>query len=941
MTVDNPRRAPSHAIEVRGARVHNLRDVDVAIPRGRLVVLTGVSGSGKSSLAFDTIHAEGRRRYIDGLSAYARQFLDQLERPDVDAVDGLPPTVAIEQTLGAGQSNPRSTVATLTEIHDYLRLMYARVGVPHCPTCGRPVERQTPDQMIAGVLARHQARKLLVLAPLVRGRKGKHADAFAEIRRAGLLRARVDRQVIELEAGDPKLAATKPHDIEAVVDRLVIRDGIRPRLAESLDLALKLGKGSVVISAEADGVWSDRVLSVNSACIDCGVGFEPLEPRDFSFNSPHGACSRCAGLGVIAAFDADLVVPDLARAVAADVLAILTDGRDRTPIDAPLTAFLRAYKIEADWVLSRWSEAARRAYFEGDAAASWRGILPLLDDERRATKSDRRRDELEVYRGETTCLECGGARLKPESRGVTVGGEPLHALLARTLPSARDFLVQLDFKPPHDLVGPPLVAEAVRRIDFLLRVGLDYLALDRRADTLSGGELQRVRLASHVGSGLVGVCYVLDEPTAGLHPRDTERLLATLRALRDRGNTVVVVEHDETLIEQADWLIDLGPGAGPHGGRIVAEGPPRDLPPAEDSLTARYLRARQSAPADTITPPRERIARSPGSIVIRGARARNLKSIDAAIPLGAFVCVAGVSGSGKSTLVHEVLARAARRRLGLASPRPGAHDAIDGLEQIDALRQVDQTPIGRGPRSTPAIYVGAFDEIRRVFARTRDAKLRGFTPARFSFNAKGGRCEACRGQGTRRVEMNFLPDLSVRCEACRGLRFNASTLEIRFKGRSIGSILQTRVDEAVEVFDAIPRVRQPLAALHDAGLGYLTLGQSSTTLSGGEAQRVKLAAELAGETRGRSLFILDEPTTGLHFADVDRLLGVLHKIVDQGHTVLVIEHNLEVLRNADWIIDLGPEAGENGGRVVAAGTPAEVANNPKSVTGRYLQATST
>ena len=924
-------------IRVRGARVHNLRNIDVDLPRDRLVVLTGVSGSGKSSLAFDTIYAEGQRRYIEGLSSYARQFLDQLERPDVDLIEGLPPTVAIDQRTGT--ANPRSTVATVTEIHDYLRLLYARAGTPHCPKCGEPIRRQTPEQMVAGVLAMQEGRKLLVLAPLVRGRKGQHLDAFEAIRRAGLLRARVDGQVIEVK-DDPKLAKTKVHHIEAVVDRLVIREGIRPRLAESIDLALKLGEGSVILSAQADPGWDDRLLSIHYACLSCGSGFQELEPRSFSFNSPYGACPACDGLGVLSAFDLDLVIPDRSLSLAGGAVAprrIVRRSSRVSPADDPApTAFLGRHGLSIETPLSSWPAKVLREFVHGEPKHAFPGLLADLESEYIASKTEARRNVLEAFRSETVCPTCGGGRLRPEARAVTLGGRAIHEVSALAITAAIPHFQGLHFDPPLDLIGPPLVREIVRRLEFLDRVGLGYLTPARGADTLSGGELQRVRLASQIGSGLVGVCYILDEPTTGLHPRDTGRLLASLKDLRDQGNSIVVVEHDETTIRAADWLIDLGPGAGPDGGLIVAAGPPGSLVVTGDSPTARHLLREASDGNGPATDVGARLARSPGWIEILGASERNLKGVDARIPLGTLTGVSGVSGSGKSTLVHEVLARAVRRTLERTGPRPGAHERIDGLEAIDKLIEIDQAPIGRGPRSTPATYTGVFDEIRKLYARTREAKIRGYAASRFSFNVKGGRCEGCLGQGLRKVEMNFLPDLFVRCEVCGGKRFNRQTLEARFKGKSIGDVLEMRVDDARDHFDAHPRVRRGLDSLHEAGLGYVALGQSSTTLSGGEAQRVKLAAELGRASTGRTLYILDEPTTGLHFADVERLLRVLHRLADLGNTVVVIEHNLDVLRTADWLVDLGPEGGDAGGRVIAQGPPRIVAEVAESDTGRFL-----
>jgi excinuclease ABC subunit A len=922
--------SPAGSITIRGARVHNLRDVDVDIPRDRLVVLTGLSGSGKSTLAFDTLYAEGQRRYLEGLSSYARQFVDQLERPDVDWIEGLPPTIAIDQHAGAG--NPRSTVATLTEIHDYLRLLFARTGVPHCPSCGREIRRQTPEQMVAGVLAMQEGRKVLVLAPLVRGRKGQHAEALQAIRRAGLLRARIDGQVVEV-AAETKLAKTKAHDIEAVIDRLVVREGIRPRLAESIDLALKLGNGTVLLSAQTDTGWDDRLLSVNFACPECGSGFEELEPRTFSFNSPYGACPTCTGLGTVTRFDRELVIPDRTLSLAQGAVVLWRDPRPPLAVSPALTAFLKKRRLKADTPLAAWPAAAVEQLWEGDPATGFEGIMPGLESAWSAAKTERRRAALESFRTAVPCPSCGGARLRNEARAVTIEGRAIHEIAALPIAAARAWFDTLTYEPPLDLVGPPLVREITARLAYLDRVGLGYLTLDRGTDTLSGGELQRVRLASQIGSGLIGVCYILDEPTAGLHPRDTARLLACLTELRDQGNSVVVVEHDETTIRAADWMIDLGPGAGPDGGRIVASGPPASPCDSGESLTTRYLRNTERLDRTDS----QRLARSPGWVAVREASARNLKTIDVRFPLAALTCVTGVSGSGKSTLVHDVLARAVRRHLERLGPKPGACGAVEGLEPIDKLIAIDQTPIGRSPRSTPATYTGLYAEIRKVFARTRDAKLRGYGASRFSYNVKGGRCETCEGQGMRRIEMNFLPDMYVRCETCGGLRFNRQTLEIRFKGRSIGDVLAMRVVEAMAFFDAQPRVYGGLEALNEAGLGYITLGQSSTTLSGGEAQRVKLAAELGRAATGGTLYILDEPTTGLHFADVARLLAVLNRLADAGNTIVVIEHNLDVIKTADWVIDLGPEGGDEGGRLVVAGPPSDVAQTEESHTGRFLR----
>ena len=902
-------------IRIRGARVHNLRDLDVDIPRDKLVVLTGVSGSGKSSLAFDTIHAEGQRRYIEGLSIYARRFLDQLEPPDVDVLDGLPPTVAIDQK--GGSAGPRSTVGTLTEIQDYLRLLYARAGTPHCPKCGKPILRQTPEQMTAGVMASGEGKKVLVLAPLVRGRKGQHADAFATIRREGLLRARVDGEMIEIGEEIPKLAKTKAHSIEAVIDRLVVRDGIRPRLAESLDRALKLGDGTVILCEQGEGGdWIDRTLSVKFACPDCGIGLAEVEPRTFSFNSPHGACPECEGLGEVRVFDPALLVPDPSKSLAEGALAVA----DVTG----LRKLAESTKVDFDASVAGWQSSKSTRFFDALAEILTRS----LEDSR----TEKAKAALDALRIDAPCPSCKGARLRPEALGVTLGGLSIAEVSSLNADLARAFFVGLMFPTDLERVGPPLVKEIVGRLGFLERVGLDYLSLDRGAITLSGGEMQRVRLASQIGAGLVGVCYVLDEPTSGLHPRDSSRLIASLKALRDAGNTVLVVEHDEPTIRAADWVLDLGPGAGPDGGRLLAQGPPEGLDPSSGSLTAVYLR--QAPPPLALSS--SRLENSRGAIEIVGASEHNLRVVTARFPLGCMTCVTGVSGSGKSSLVRDILAPAARRHLGFGGPRPGKHVAILGLEAIQSFVDVDQAPIGRTPRSTPATFVGVFDEIRKVFATTKEAKVRGYKPSRFSFNVEEGRCETCAGQGERKIEMQFLPDLHVRCESCQGLRFNRPTLQVRYKGHSIGEVLAMRADEAAGVFDAVPRVRRGLEALREAGLGYVTLGQSSTSLSGGEAQRVKLAAGLNRVGSSGTLYILDEPTAGLHFADVTNLLRVLAKLADRGDTLVVIEHNLDVVRAADWVVDLGPSGGPGGGRVVATGPPSAIAVTPESLTGQFL-----
>jgi excinuclease ABC subunit A len=958
--------------------VHNLRNIDVDLPRDRLVVLTGVSGSGKSSLAFDTLYAEGQRRYLECLSTYARQFLDQLERPDVDAIEGLPPTVAIDQK--AGTPSPRSTLGTITEIYDYLRLLFARAGTPHCPRCDAPIRRQTPEQMADQLMALPAGRKVQLLAPLIRDRKGQHLDVFQTIRSAGLIRARVDGQMIEVTDSPPKLVKTKAHTIEAVVDRLVLREGIRPRLAESLDMTLKLADGRVLALVESSAPspasptpgWEERLLSVHLACPACGTSLPEFEPRSFSFNSPHGACPACDGLGSRGAFQAELSVPDRSRSWSQGAVVpwtVLAESqKDPAAIEAPVRDFLARHGLDGVAPLETWPEPVWRLFWHGEPDGPFSGLAALLERAYEDHRSEGLRRSLEVYREEVVCPACDGSRLRPEARAVRFGGRSIRELAAmavgdllprimahRPLPDDRGSGEVGDPDPAKDAVTAPLLGEITGRLRYLVDVGLEYLSLDRGSDTLSGGELQRARLAAQLGSGLVGVCYILDEPTAGLHPRDTARLVASLRRLQEMGNSILVVEHDEAMIRAADWVVDLGPGAGPDGGSVVAAATPDRLSAAEGSITAKYL-GRQPTPLEA-DDGRGRLARSPGWIEVREAAVHNLQHVDARIPLAALTCVTGVSGSGKSSLVHDVLGRSLRRALhrgGDLSEGEYGIVVVASTEEADPaaprsshpavsqLIEVDQSPIGRTPRSTPATATGLFDEIRRVFAMTREAKIRGYGPSRFSFNARGGRCETCLGLGQRRIPMQYLPDLYVTCEECGGKRYNRQTLEVRFKGKSIGDVLEMRVDESRAFFDAVPRVLQGLEALHDVGLGYLTLGQSSTTLSGGEAQRVKLAAELgrpsADGAGGRALYILDEPTSGLHFADIDRLLRILHRLVDMGHTVVVIEHHLDVIASADWVVDLGPEAGEAGGRVVAMGPPDTIAAAPESHTGRALRA---
>ncbi|HTU27052.1 MAG TPA: excinuclease ABC subunit UvrA [Pirellulales bacterium] len=930
--------AESDAIRIRGARVHNLQNVDVDIPRDRMVVITGPSGSGKSSLAFDTLYAEGQRQYIESLSVYARQFLQQMERPDVDSIEGLQPTISVDQR--AGSQNPRSTVATVTEIYDYLRLLMARLGEPHCPNCGAAICQQSAEQIVSDLLALPAGTKAIILAPLVRGRKGEHKETLSTVRREGFVRVRVDGEIFDVEQVPP-LAVRKNHTIEAVVDRVVIRPGLESRLTESIDLAIRHGEGTVMVShvppaaaGEPAGPWKERLFSTLHACPDCKLSFEELEPRSFSFNSPYGACPQCEGLGYSVTFDPDLVIPDAELSLAEGAIAPwkgsiggLSKGHREELAD-----FVTATAVDWDTPLSAWKPKARQQLWEG-GGKSFLGLATLLEKEYVTATDPAKRERLEAFRGNVPCTACGGARLRPEARACRLAGKAIHEIAALSVGRAREFFVALRFSPADQPIGQPLAEEIGKRLEFLDKVGVEYLTLDRPADTLSGGELQRVRLATSIGSGLVGVCYVLDEPSIGLHPRDNGRLISALQNLQALGNTVVVVEHDEAMMRAADTLIDIGPAAGRGGGRIVSQGTPAEVMSDPLSITGRYLSGELTIPVPAV---RRRTTKT-HSITLEGATTNNLKDVECRIPLGVFVAVTGVSGSGKSSLINETLARALARRLGQVAPKPGAHRSLRGASNIDKLIEVDQSPIGRTPRSNPATYTGVFDEIRKVFAETREARQRGYRTGRFSFNAKGGRCEECQGQGVKRIEMNFLPDLTVPCPVCGGARFNRQTLEVHYRGRSIAAVLDMTVAEALEFFENFPQIVRLLSSLQLVGLDYLTLGQSSTTLSGGEAQRIKLATELARVDTGKTLYILDEPTTGLHFDDIRQLLTVLGRLVDRENTVLVIEHNLDVIKTADWIIDLGPEGGEAGGQIVACGTPEEIAALPDNATGRFLR----
>jgi excinuclease ABC subunit A len=954
---------------VRGAREHNLANIDVEIPRDRLVVVTGISGSGKSSLAFDTIYAEGQRRYVESLSAYARQFLGVMEKPDVDVIEGLSPAISIEQkTTGR---NPRSTVGTVTEVYDYLRLLWARVGVPHCHTCGRPVQPQTAGQIADRVLTWPEGARIEVLAPLVRGRKGEFRDLFEEARRKGFVRVRVDGETHDLE-NPPSLNRYENHTISVVVDRLVVRPDDRARLADSIETALKTADGIVEIirhdaaagpgaaptpaarpgSPETAFLYSERF-----ACVHCATSIPELEPRQFSFNSPYGACPSCGGLGTRLEVSPELVVGDPSISILEGVIlpwgaptghlrrSVIAGLEEHYGFDANVPWGALPDGVRDRLLYGSGDETIAFPYRMGGKAGSyrepWEGVLANVMDRYQETGSEAVREQLREYMLSQPCRSCGGHRLRPESLAVTVSGHSLGDVvelsvsdalaLFRALPVSANGSAARDPDALPARIARPILKEVTERLQFLVNVGLDYVTLGRSAETLSGGEAQRIRLATQIGSRLVGVLYILDEPSIGLHQRDNERLLTTLRQLRDLGNTVIVVEHDEETIRAADHIIDLGPGAGRLGGRVVAEGTLADLLAAPASLTGAYLRGDRVIPT-----PRRRRSPDAGELVVRGARAHNLKNLDIRFPLSTFTSVTGVSGSGKSTLVTEILYEALARHFYRRRTIPGDHDRIEGLDLIDKVIEIDQSPIGRTPRSNPATYTGLFTPIRQLFAELPESKIRGYSPGRFSFNVKGGRCEACAGDGLVKIEMHFLPDVYVPCEVCRGRRYNRETLEVLYKGRSIADVLDMTVEEALGFFGAVPAIKRRLATLADVGLGYIHLGQAATTLSGGEAQRVKLATELAKRDTGRTLYILDEPTTGLHFEDVRLLLEVLHRLVERGNTVLVIEHNMDVIKTADWVIDLGPEGGEAGGLLVAEGTPETVAANPLSHTGRFL-----
>jgi excinuclease ABC subunit A len=932
---------------VRGAREHNLKDVSIELPRDALIVFTGLSGSGKSSLAFDTIFAEGQRRYVESLSAYARQFLGQMDKPDVDFIEGLSPAVSIDQK--STNRNPRSTVGTITEVYDYFRLLFARAGRPHCPKCGKAVSRQSPQQIVDQILTMPATTKFQVLAPVIRERKGEFVDLFAELVTQGYSRARVDGETIALTE-PPKLKKQEKHTIEVVIDRLTAKTESKSRLTDSIETALRLGNGLVLLDfVDAKGPEKEHTYSEHLACHDCNLSFEELEPRSFSFNSPFGACAECSGIGTKLEVDEDLIIPDDSISINEGAIAPWAGGQSSEYFLRLLEALATELKFSMDNPWKKLSVKAKDAIINGfdyevhvkyknrygrvrNYSTGFEGVVPFIHRRHSETDSDYSRDKYEAYMRETPCPACKGARLKPEVLAVTLGGKSIAEVCALSIDDCAVFLKQVTLNKREAQIAERVMKEVHARLGFLLDVGLDYLSLDRPAATLSGGEAQRIRLATQIGSGLVGVLYVLDEPSIGLHQRDNRRLIDTLTRLRDLGNTLIVVEHDEETIRTADWVVDIGPGAGEHGGKVVVSGSYEELIASEESITGAYLSGRKSIEIPSTRRPVD-VKRQ---LVIKGAKENNLKDIEVSIPLGLFVSVTGVSGSGKSTLVNDILYTTLANKLNGARLVPGRHRTVTGIDQLDKVVHVDQSPIGRTPRSNPATYTGVFDKVRALFAETTEAKVRGYQQGRFSFNVKGGRCENCSGDGTITIEMNFLPDVYVPCEVCHGARYNRETLEVHYKGKTIAQVLDMPIEIAHEFFESVPTIARYLKTLCDVGLGYVRLGQSAPTLSGGEAQRVKLATELQRRSTGRTIYVLDEPTTGLHFEDVNKLLGVLKRLVESGNTVIVIEHNLDVIKSSDWVIDMGPEGGFRGGTVVAEGTPEEVAQVKGSYTGQYL-----
>ncbi len=933
-----------NTIVIQGARVHNLKNISLEIPRDKLIVFTGLSGSGKSSLAFDTIYAEGQRRYVESLSSYARQFLGQMDKPDVDYIGGLSPAISIDQKTTS--KNPRSTVGTVTEIHDYMRLLYARIGIPHCPVCGREIKQQTVDQIVDQIMQYPDRARVIILAPVVRARKGEHVKMLEDYLKQGFVRARVDGAFCEL-SDPPKINKNQKHTIDIVIDRLIIREGVESRLTDSLETAMKLSGGLVIANLQ-DG--DDTLFSQNYACPDCNISIEELTPRMFSFNNPYGACPTCTGLGILLKIDPNIVIPDRSKSLAEG--AIRVSGWNSGDADTIAQSYMQAladkYGFSVDTPIADLSDEVvdkilygtggeklkiqyERNGSTGTYTAPFEGIITNLERRYRETNSEGMKQVYESYMSHAACPTCGGQRLKKEALAVTVGQKSIAEVSDMSIVDARTFVGSLTLTEKEQLIGHQILKEIDSRLGFLENVGLNYLTLSRSAGTLSGGEAQRIRLATQIGSSLVGVLYILDEPSIGLHQRDNEKLLKTLQNLRDIGNTLIVVEHDEDTMRAADYIVDVGPGAGIHGGHIVAQGTPAEIMADENSVTGLYLSGKRRVPLPAAR-------RTPtGWITVKNARANNLKGIDAKIPLGVITCVTGVSGSGKSSLVNEIVFKALSRDLNRSRQRPGPHDGIDGVDQLDKIIAIDQSPIGRTPRSNPATYTGVFDMIRDVFASTPDAKARGYKSSRFSFNVKGGRCEACSGDGITKIEMHFLSDVYVPCDVCHGRRYNRETLEVRYKGKNIYDVLEMTVDEALEFFAALPRIANYIQTMQDVGLGYVKLGQPSTELSGGEAQRIKLASELARRATGRTIYVLDEPTTGLHIADVERLNQVLEKLADQGNTLIIIEHNLDVIKIADHIIDLGPEGGSGGGTIVAQGAPEEIAHCAASYTGSFLK----
>ena len=931
-------------IKIRGAKEHNLKNIDLNIPRNELVVLTGLSGSGKSSLAFDTIYAEGQRRYMESLSSYARMFLGQMEKPEVENIEGLSPAISIDQK--STNRNPRSTVGTVTEIYDYFRLLYARVGIPHCPKCGKVIAKQTVDQMVDQIMLLPERTKIQVLAPIVRGRKGEHVKVLDRAKRSGYVRVRIDGNLYELSE-EIKLDKNIKHTIEIVVDRLIVKEGIEKRLTDSVENALELAEGLLVVDT------GEEVLNFSQSfsCPDCGVSIDEIEPRSFSFNNPFGACPVCFGLGYKMEFSPELMIPD--ESLSINEGAIVAMGwqschQKGSFTNAILQALAKHYQFSLDTPFRDYPQKVRdilingtdgeevEVYYEGQRGkgvypVAFEGLVKNVNRRYRETGSDTMKQEYEAFMRITPCKECGGMRLKRESLAVTIADKNIHEITSMSIRGLHSFLETLELSPQQQLIGKRILKEIRARVGFLVNVGLEYLSLSRGTGTLSGGEAQRIRLATQIGSGLVGVCYILDEPSIGLHQRDNDKLLGALKRLRDLGNTLLVVEHDEDTMREADWIVDIGPGAGSHGGEVIAEGTAEDIMKIPDSVTGQYLSGAMKIPV-----PKMR-KRATGYLKVVGAAENNLKDVNVDIPLGVMTCVTGVSGSGKSSLVNEIIYKRLARDLNRALTIPGKHKDMKGMDQLDKVINIDQSPIGRTPRSNPATYTGLFDQIRDLFASTQDAKAKGYKKGRFSFNVKGGRCEACSGDGILKIEMHFLPDVYVPCEVCGGKRYNRETLDVKYKGKSIADVLDMTVEEALEFFENLPMLRRKIQTLYDVGLSYVKLGQPSTTLSGGEAQRVKLATELSKRSTGSTIYILDEPTTGLHFADVHKLVEILHRLTESGNTVLVIEHNLDVIKTADYIIDIGPEGGEYGGQIIAQGTPEEVAQEPKSYTGIYIK----